>query len=488
MVNGGAERGLYGVAYSDMKTLGSHKDGTSLFFNIPRSGALKVETDSTTAHSGKRSFKVTTPANSVNQLYMFPVPVRLNKPISLSAWMKAEKPTNVAVALFPCNGAIYTKSFTVGTAWKKYTLNVPAYGKTFSNVDIVGNPGYAYGDAYGLIFPRFDFPENATVWIDDISSKLSENAEFRELSSVWISGTLDRDSTCYYPEDTITANLKLESAGKTAETELSWRIEDAFGKRIASSPAERVTLPAEKSVSFKAPENRRGWMTLYVTAKTGDRIDEHVLPFGVIERPRPMVRRFGINVDDPLAHNANVTIALMKEFRLGSARVWNTRGHGFEGVGLFHDAGIYTLFCLDNVLSGKESFYLPKDYSAWKKFLTEKAGKVKGKVDAYEILNEPNIWSGRSANPDPERLEVTDIDSIARCTLETAEILRKIDPNAKIAGADPCGTNVAWIESLISKPGVAATLDIISHCRYGRRSSRSGRNRCRLRNGSRHRL
>lgn len=88
VVNGGAERGLYGVAYSDMKTLGSHKDGTSLFFNIPRSGALKVETDSTTAHSGKRSFKVTTPANSVNQLYMFPVPVRLNKPISLSAWMK----------------------------------------------------------------------------------------------------------------------------------------------------------------------------------------------------------------------------------------------------------------------------------------------------------------------------------------------------------------------------------------------------------------
>lgn len=466
VVNGGAERGLYGVAYSDMKTLGSHKDGTSLFFNIPRSGALKVETDSTTAHSGKRSFKVTTPANSVNQLYMFPVPVRLNKPISLSAWMKAEKPTNVTVGLFPCNGSIYAKTFTVGTVWKKYTLNVPAYGKTFSNVNIVGNPGYAYGDAYGLIFPRFDFPENATVWIDDISSKLSENAEFRELSSVWISGTLDRDSTCYYPEDTITANLKLESAGKTAETELSWRIEDAFGKRIASSPAERVTLPAEKSVSFKAPENRRGWMTLYVTAKTGDRIDEHVLPFGVINHPGPMVRRFGINVEDPLAHNANVTIALMKEFRLGSARVWNSGGHGFEGVGLFHDAGIYTLFCLDNVLSGKEAFFLPKDYRAWKKYLTEKAGMVKGKVDAYEILNEPNIWSGRSANPDPERLEVTDIDSIARCTLETAEILRKIDPNAKIAGADPCGTNVAWIESLISKPGVAATLDIISEHPY----------------------
>ena len=145
--------------------------------------------------------------------------------IALSAMtLKAEKPTNVTVGLFPCNGSIYAKTFTVGTVWKKYTLNVPAYGKTFSNVNIVGNPGYAYGDAYGLIFPRFDFPENATVWIDDISSKLSENAEFRELSSVWISGTLDRDSTCYYPEDTITANLKLESAGKTAETELSWRI------------------------------------------------------------------------------------------------------------------------------------------------------------------------------------------------------------------------------------------------------------------------
>ena len=111
-------------------------------------------------------------------------------------------------------------------------------------------------------------------------------------------------------------------------------------------------------------------MTLYVTAKTGDRIDEHVLPFGVIERPRPMVRRFGINVSSARDHNINVSIELMKQFRLGSARIWDFDGAGFESVPLFHKAGIYSLYCLNNVLRGKETFFLPKDYSKWTAYLT----------------------------------------------------------------------------------------------------------------------
>lgn len=468
VVNGGAERGLYGIAYSDMRTLGNHKDGTFIFMDRSRAraNALKVEADATVKHSGRHSFKVTTPANSVNQLYMFPVPTRLNHPISLSAWMKAERPTDVVIGLFPCNGSIYARTVRVGTQWQRYTLNVPAYGKPAPGVGIIGDPGHAYGDEYGLIFPRFDFTENATVWIDDISSRLSLDTQFSDPAAVWIRGGLDKDSTCYYPDEMISAELTLEPAGQEAETKLSWRIEDVFGKMVASSPETAVALPATRSVAFAPPANRRGWMTLYVTARTGDRIDEHVLPFGVIDRPRGVVRRFGINVDNPLMVNVQHNIDLMKEFRLGAARIWQSLGDGFEGVKLFHDSGIYTLFCLDNVLSGPEVFFLPKDYTGWKKSLLEKASAVKGMVDAYEILNEPNIWSGRSHNPDPARLNEATPDAIAQCIVETAEVLRQADPHAKIAGPDSCGTNVPWIETVLSKPGVAEAIDIVSEHPY----------------------
>ncbi len=467
IANGGAERGLYGIAYSDIKFLGSHKDGKHYDYRgVGFSGTLKVESDSTTAHSGKRSFKVTAPANSINQLYLFPVPVKRNQPVSFSAWLKADKPTSLYMALFPCNGVIYSKPITVGTEWKKFTLNIPAYGKPVDGVRIVGSPGSGYGDQYGLVFPRFDVPENSTVWIDDLSCRQSLNTEFRDDSAVWISGILNKNSTTYYTDEPVVANLNFESAGKAEKTSLGWCVKDVFGKVIASAPEKTLNLPAKESILVKIPETARGWMTLYVTAKTGDRIDEHVLPFGVIERPRPMVRRFGINVSSARDHNINVSIELMKQFRLGSARIWDFDGAGFESVPLFHKAGIYSLYCLNNVLRGKETFFLPKDYSKWTAYLTEKIRSVKGMVDTYEILNEPNIWSGRTANPDPANLVVVDADSVARCINVTADVIRKEDPNAAIAGPDSCGTTVPWIETVISKPGVAERLDIISEHPY----------------------
>ena len=222
------------------------------------------------------------------------------------------------MALFPCNGVIYSKPITVGTEWKKFTLNIPAYGKPVDGVRIVGSPGSGYGDQYGLVFPRFDVPENSTVWIDDLSCRQSLNTEFRDDSAVWISGILNKNSTTYYTDEPVVANLNFESAGKAEKTSLGWCVKDVFGKVIASAPEKTLNLPAKESILVKIPETARGWMTLYVTAKTGDRIDEHVLPFGVIERPRPMVCRFGINVSSARDHNINVSIELMKQFRLGS--------------------------------------------------------------------------------------------------------------------------------------------------------------------------
>ncbi|MGN0877993.1 MAG: glycoside hydrolase family 44 protein [Oligosphaeraceae bacterium] len=468
LVNGGAERGLYGLAYSDIGFLGSKLDGKHYDYrNIGFTGSLKVQTDDTTAHSGRRSFKVTTPPNSINTLFFQPVPTVTGKPISFSLWMKAAEPTTVGINLFPANAVTYLKRVQVTTEWQLFTLNVPEYGKDAPGVTRIGNPATTYGALYNLVFPRLDFPSDTTVWLDDLSSRLRLDTRFHDDAHVWLGGNLNHDSTVYHPGEPISAALSLEPArADVRQATLSWRVENVFGKAIASAAPRTVSLPAQERLDITVPQDARGWLTLIVTARDGDHTDEHVLPFGVIDRPRPVVRRFGINVSSPRDHNLDVTIAMMKRFRLGYARVWLSNGHGFEAVKDFHDAGIGVLFCLANVLKGKEAFFLPKDYTPWQTYLAQKVGEVRGMVDAYEILNEPNIWSGHSTNPDPERLDVVTPDAVARCIVATADTIRATDPKALIAGPDACGTNVPWIETVIAKPGVAQRLDIISEHPY----------------------
>ena len=469
LVNGGAERGLYGLAYADFSLLASKTDGKHYDYrDIGFTGALKVETDDTTAHSGKRSFKVTTPPNSVNKLHFQPVPTVTGKPISFSVWMKAARPTNVHINLFPANAHTYLKTVRVTPEWQRFTLNVPEYGKDAPGVVRIGTPANTYGALYNLVFPRLDFEPDATVWIDDASSRLSLDTRFADDAHVWIAGNLNHDSTIYHPGDPITATLALEPArADVRQATLSWRVENVFGKTIASVPPRPVGgLPSRERLDITVPQDARGWLTLIVTVTDGDHADEHVLPFGVIDRPRPVVRRFGINVSSTRTQNLDITLDMMKMFRLGYARVWLSKGHGFEAVRDFHDAGIGVLFCLDNVLQGKEAFFLPKDYTSWQTYLGQKVREVRGLVDVYEILNEPNIWSGRSTNPDPDRLDVVTPDAVARCIIATADTIRAADPNALIAGPDACGTAVPWIETVISKPGVAQRLDIISEHPY----------------------
>ena len=468
LVNGGAERGLYGLAYPDFSLLASKMDGKHYDYrNIGFTGALKVETDDTTAHSGKRSFKVTTPPNSTNKLYFQPVPTATGKPISFSLWMKADRPTNVDLNLFPANANTYLKTVRVTPEWQRFTLNVPEYGKDAPGVTRIGNPATTYGTLYNLVFPRLDFEPNATVWIDDASSKLQLDTRFHDDAHVWLAGNLNHDTTVYHPGDPIAAAISLEPArADVRQATLSWRVENVFGKAIAAAPPRTVRLPTQERLDITVPQDARGWLTLIVTARDGDHTDGHVLPFGVIDRPRPVVRRFGINVSSTRSHNLDVTIDMMKTFRLGYARVWLSQGYGFDAVKDFHDAGIGVLFCLDNVLRGKEAFFLPKDYASWQSFLAQKISQVRGMVDVYEILNEPNIWSGRSTNPAPDRLDVVTPDTVARCIIATADTIRAADPNALIAGPDSCGTAVPWIETVLSKPGVAQRLDIISEHPY----------------------
>ena len=70
----------------------------------------------------------------------------------------------------------------------------------------------------------------------------------------------------------------------------------------------------------------------------------------------------------------------------------------------------------------------------WKKYVEATVKRYKGKVSAYEIWNEPNLTTGNS----PE--------IYADLIISTAEIIRKVDPSAKIIAMSLAGT---WYEIVV---------------------------------------
>lgn len=462
IVNGGAERGFYGTAYSDMRFLGRAEDGKHIDYRGKvYTGTMKVEIDSNVSHSGRHSFKITSPENSINQLYFNAVPTVPGKPATLSVWMKAEKPTVVSMNLFPKNAVTYRKNVSVGREWKRYVLTIPSWGiRSLPGITVIGSDFSSFG--YNLTYPRFDFQPGSTVYLDDLSYHQDTDSVFRDDSTVWISGALDKPGKYYFPDETITADLTFRPACISAkQMRVSWKLLDFFGKEVAAGKPETVHLPHEKKIRITPPEHVRGAMTLIVEAESAGRKQNHVLPVGVIDRPGAPNVRFGINIDATDRCNADRVMEILKPFRIGSVRLWD-----FKDPVRFHKAGFFTLLNVGSFNENrKEQFFLPKDYTRWQMLLKEKIETVKGSVDVYEILNEPNIWSGRSPNPDPSRLTEANAETVAECTKALAPVIRREDPGAKIAGPTPCKTVVSWIETVLGK-GAAEHYDIISEHPY----------------------
>jgi len=86
----------------------------------------------------------------------------------------------------------------------------------------------------------------------------------------------------------------------------------------------------------------------------------------------------------------------------------------------------------------------PRDIEDWRTFVRMVAIRYKGRIQAYEIWNEPNskyFWTGS-------------LDQMLVLTREASRIIRSIDPEALIVS--PAATNrdgIAWLSEFLSKGG-----------------------------------
>lgn len=452
--NGGAERGFYGVMPPSRKRF---------------AGTMPVHIDNQVFFRGKRSFRLEGKKGQYNRLVFNSVPYAAGKPAAYSVWMKALAPTRVELMLFVCSSNAYIRNFNVGTEWKKYTLSIPTFGeKEIPGVKTVGNP--LINLPLGMLNPTLTLPRNSdsVVWVDQVSYQLAEETAGTKEPAVWISGRLNRGFGCYPSGEAIRAAMKFEPSGDAKTASVRWKLLDWQGKPLAESPAETITLPLEKEFVVPSPD-AQGPMNLVfeVAVPGGKRILTHNFYCGVISPSRSLNRRIGVNTMLRNPEQAEVIRTLLREFGVGAIRVWS-HSPGAGEIRRFHRDGFYILFCLAFPTwekPGPQMFFLPRDYSTYLKGLTTRLREYSGAVDAYEIFNEPNIWSGRSKNPDEAVYRVADPAAVAEGTGIIADCIRRNDPQVKIAGPACCSTSVSYIESYLRSDG-GKRVDIVTEHPY----------------------
>jgi hypothetical protein len=98
----------------------------------------------------------------------------------------------------------------------------------------------------------------------------------------------------------------------------------------------------------------------------------------------------------------------------------------------------------------------PKDVEDWREFVRAVATRYKGRIEAYEIWNEPNLkhfWTGN-------------VDQMLLLTREASQIIRSIDPQATVVSPSATDSSgIGWLSEFLSKGG-GQYVDVIGYHFY----------------------
>ena len=475
LLNGGAERGWHGTAMANTVTYsetGRYQGQDGHWFTTSTEPALDTEEK----HSGRASFRFhvdhdreAIPAWGPYNMEFNQIPVVLGRPLVFTCWAKADrKGRRLNLRLNTANGGTgaYIGSLKLTTEWKRYRLHVKSVGQK--------QPG-CYGDlqaGFGLVSPRLDFVSPGTFWVDDCGVFQAEDGNY-ELEPICLSGALNKPSTVYYAGERISAKMKFENGlGLSAKrATVRSRALDYRGRVVAETPEREVGLAdgaAEFTETLELPKQFRGPVQWLFTATAGDASQVAGFNLGVIGARRPPLRRMGHNVEGNV--NMPRLLELLKDFRVGSVRVWDdkaTTARNLEMIHEFHRGGIDVLYCFANagVLPYSRRYLVVKDPAEWQSRIADVVTNALGEVAGYEILNEPNARSGMGRNPDPEKYDLLTTDSNLWCIKTAAEAIRRHDAKTPIIGPTTCHTDLSWTLDVLGR-GAAKYLDVISEHPY----------------------
>lgn len=99
---------------------------------------------------------------------------------------------------------------------------------------------------------------------------------------------------------------------------------------------------------------------------------------------------------------------------------------------------------------------MPTDIRLWENYVRKVVGRYKGKIEAYEVWNEPNLKNFFDGTPGEMEL----------LTRRAASIIREVDPSAKLVCASITGSyGIAWLKAYLAT-GIGRQCDVIGYHLY----------------------
>ena len=480
LVNGGAEQGLYATSAVGERAVRFGTKGGAIEPTKGKflAGMLKPVVSEQVAHSGRRSFELVLAEGHGGRFYFNPVPTVDGRAFVFAFWVKASGRRWLKAGLFVASGAAYEKSFPATAEWTRIELRVPKWGE--EGADGLGHFGKVTGE--GLAVPYVEPSAPGTYWIDDAYASVGVLAAAEPapppaaLSAVRTSAP---QGVCR-PGEPVAFKLRVGNLSPVAHAyALERRVYDWRNRPVSAAtrvtrmkvgPDEEVAL--DETVSL--PAGLRGPVTVTWTLKDGaESVAATASYFGVQPVCKRVEPRLSVNV---LFGSPEQTLAVMREFGIGGARLWGPcrnwdMDFGYAYTKLFHDAGIRTLLVMGMpqlVHDGRplrSETLLPADTTEWFARQAALIDAHRGEVDVYEFLNEYNIWQGRLKSPDPTRFAEPTMERYVAAVAAFRPLLRRHDPDALLAGCATCSTDLSFIGRFLEQGG-GRHVDMITEHAY----------------------
>ena len=474
--NGGAERGWYGVGVQGREYIMSSND-MLIHDGLGHTwtDTISLSLDRQIKRSGKYSFRYERKPNQTGRFTLNPVPFVPGKSATLTAWCRGSRPKQrVYLGLFLGSGITYSGGADItNDRWTKCELHIPVWGKKpDGRIYLVGDPVNGYAAVNRVALPEIGSQD--PVWIDDVTYHIGGRGSVPEPSGITAHAVLDSKKQYYPIGSPVKVTLHLNNLSRNDENaEIRWEMKDFFGRTVQASAGTssiRIAAGGEaKSLfEFHPPAEIRGAMNLLFDVngeKTG-------VYFGILGPEKAIDRRIGINYSSGNG-NSRKAAEMLKEFRIGAVRLWSafrrTPCFGYRDVDAFADNGFHVMMCLEgpegHVPNPPGSHIVPKDLSGWAEEVERFARRYKGKIQAYEIYNEPDFREGRQKNPDPLKYDSMGITTYLRVLKTLSRSIRNADPEAQIAGPAAHSRHTGWITAILNRGG-AEDLDIITEHPY----------------------
>ncbi|HEX8236978.1 MAG TPA: hypothetical protein VF600_13550 [Abditibacteriaceae bacterium] len=376
-----------------------------------------------------------------------------NRQHTVSLWMKAAQPqTNVQIAL---DKDVLDQWVQVGPQWQCYSFSTKIPFQPYSRLRILAQ----------------QTAQPNTVWLDGamIEEKPEASPEYSSPFPVEMALSLANPGHVVFDRER--ASVNLSTAGQLPRgAQLKLAMTD-LGKKILSSST--VTLPA---TSFALPQlnNRRGMWKMraqIVDAQSRPLSAPAELIWARLPRPRDIDAKnsyFGTHIQLSPYYIAMARAIGVRRVRLhdtsmlGKWPIAETAPGQFrfydEGVTAAHNAGLRILGMLDGAptwtsTKPREGGYWgiwnipdkPDALPQWERYVSTVAGHYKGRIDDWEIWNEPWGEWFRGAGGSPE---------LFGQLIKTAYTAAKqANPNAYVIGVDTYRGYDEWTNAVLSNAG-----------------------------------